>query len=179
MSVVAAALCGFVLDLLLADPPAFPHPVVWMGRAIGVLERFLRPRFPQTRCGQRAAGAVLAATLPVGTLALSGAVCLVTWRIHPALGFAVQVLWSWQALAVRGLAQESRRVYEQPVSYTHLMSGGKHAQIRVCVPGILFAAQTYLVADDHQVLALFLQRRHTGQKRSQYRLLFPHAAGGI
>ena len=113
MSVVAAALCGFVLDLLLADPPAFPHPVVWMGRAIGVLERFLRPRFPQTRCGQRAAGAVLAAALPGGTLALSGAVCLVTWRIHPALGFAVQVLWSWQALAVRGLAQESRRVYEQ------------------------------------------------------------------
>ena len=88
MSVVAAALCGFVLDLLLADPPAFPHPVVWMGRAIGVLERFLRPRFPQTRCGQRAAGAVLAATLPVGTLALSGAVCLVTWRIHPAMELA-------------------------------------------------------------------------------------------
>lgn len=48
-----------------------------------------------------------------GYAALSGAVCLVTWRIHPALGFAVQVLWSWQALAVRGLAQESRRVYEQ------------------------------------------------------------------
>ncbi len=46
-------------------PSCFPHPVVWMGRAIGVLERFLRPRFPQTRCGQRAAGAVLAATLPV------------------------------------------------------------------------------------------------------------------
>ena len=113
MSVVAAALCGFVLDLLLADPRAFPHPVVWMGRAIGALERFLRPRFPQTPRGQFAAGAVLAAALPVGTLALSGAVCLLTWRIHPALGFAVQALWSWQALAARGLALESGRVYEQ------------------------------------------------------------------
>lgn len=113
MSVVAAALCGFVLDLLLADPRAFPHPVVWMGRAIGALERLLRPRFPQTPRGQFAAGAVLAAALPMGTLALSGAVCLLTWRIHPALGFAVQALWSWQALAARGLALESGRVYEQ------------------------------------------------------------------
>ena len=109
---MAAALCGFVLDLLLADPPAFPHPVVWMGRAIRVLERFLRHALSadtvQPARRWRSAGGYAAG----GTLALSGAVFL--GSAHPSgAGFAVQVLWSWQALAVRGLAQESRRVYEQ------------------------------------------------------------------
>ena len=38
---------------------------------------------------------------------------LVVWlcgRVHPALGFAVQAFWCWQALAMRGLRDESRNV---------------------------------------------------------------------
>ena len=107
----AAVLCGFLLDLLLGDPEWMPHPVVFMGKAITALEKRLRKAFPATPQGERAAGAVLAALLPLGTLLLSGGLCWLCWLIHPLLGFALQSFWCWQALAMRCLAQESRNVY--------------------------------------------------------------------
>ena len=61
MEILAAALVGFAVDLLLGDPAWMPHPVVCMGKAISFLEKRLRPAFPNTPRGQIAAGAVLAA----------------------------------------------------------------------------------------------------------------------
>ena len=106
----AAVLCGFLLDLLLGDPEWMPHPVVFMGKAITALEKRLRKAFPATPEGERAAGAVLAALLPLGTLLLSGGLCWLCWLIHPLLGFALQSFWCWQALAMRCLIKESRNV---------------------------------------------------------------------
>ncbi len=106
-----AVLCGFLLDCLLGDPEKMPHPVVWMGKAIAKLEALLRGRSPQTPERERAGGVVLAAVLPVGTLLLSGVLCWLLWRIHPLLGLALQILWCWQALAMRCLARESGNVY--------------------------------------------------------------------
>ena len=113
MLLTGAILCGFALDLLLADPAWMPHPVVYMGKAISGLERWLRARLPVTPRGERLGGILLAAVLPAGTLAVSGCVCHLAARAHPALGFAVQTVWCWQALALRGLALESRRVYNE------------------------------------------------------------------
>lgn len=111
MTIVLAALCSFVLDLLLGDPPWMPHPVVYMGKTITRLEGWLRPRFPETDSGQFRAGVVLAAVLPMGTLLLSGGVLWLLGLVHPALQFALGVIWGWQALAVRDLAKESKNVY--------------------------------------------------------------------
>ncbi len=113
MTLTLAVLCGFILDLLLGDPaiPHLPHPVVVMGRAISRLEDVLRRAFPATPRGELAAGAVLAAAMPLGTLAVTGGACCLARRVHPALGFALQTLWCWQALATRDLARESRNVH--------------------------------------------------------------------
>lgn len=113
MTICVAAFLGFLLDLWLADPGWMPHPVVLMGKCITRLEEVLRRRFPATPKGERAAGCVLAVLLPVGTLVLTGAICLLAGRIHPLLGMAVQTFWCWQALAVKGLAEESKNVYRQ------------------------------------------------------------------
>ena len=113
MKVNPAIPCGFALDLLLADPAWMPHPVVYMGRAISALEGFLRPRLPQTGQGELFGGAILAAVLPVGTLAVTGGVCALARELHPAAGLAVETLWCWQALALKGLAAESGRVREE------------------------------------------------------------------
>lgn len=113
MTICVAAFLGFLLDLWLADPGWMPHPVVLMGKCITRLEEVLRRRFPVTLKGERAAGCVLAVLLPVGTLVLTGAICLLAGRIHPLLGLAVQTFWCWQALAVKGLAEESKNVYRQ------------------------------------------------------------------
>lgn len=113
MTICVAAFLGFLLDMWLADPGWMPHPVVLMGKCITRLEEVLRSRFPATPKGERAAGCVLAVLLPVGTLVLTGAICLLAGRIHPLLGMAVQTFWCWQALAVKGLAEESKNVYRQ------------------------------------------------------------------
>lgn len=113
MTICVAAFLGFLLDLWLADPGWMPHPVVLMGKCITRLEEVLRSRFPATPKGERAAGCVLAVLLPVGTMVLTGAICLLAGRIHPLLGMAVQTFWCWQALAVKGLAEESKNVYRQ------------------------------------------------------------------
>lgn len=110
MTVVYAALCGFVIDILLGDPARMPHPVVFMGRCISALEKSLRRIFPQTPKGELAGGVILAAVLPLGTLAFTGLCVWGLGLVHPALGFALQVLWCWQALAAKGLRQESENV---------------------------------------------------------------------
>lgn len=106
-----AVLGGFVLDTLFGDPPWLPHPVVLMGKAISALEKRLRARLPQTPQGELLGGAVVAFTLPVGTFLLTSLVCLGAAKLSPWLGLAVQTFWCGQALAAKGLAQESTNVY--------------------------------------------------------------------
>ena len=102
---------SFVLDLLLGDPEKLLHPVVVMGKAISRLEKILRAGFPKTPRGERAAGFVLALLLPVGTLTVTILALWAVGLIHPTLRFALGVFWGWQALALKGLNTESKRVY--------------------------------------------------------------------
>ena len=113
MMTVWAVLGGFVLDALFGDPAWLPHPVVYMGKAISRLEKFLRPRLPKTPQGELLGGAIVAFCLPVGTFLLTGLVCWGAARLHPLLGLAVQMFWCGQALAARGLVQESTNVYRE------------------------------------------------------------------
>ena len=113
MMTVWAVVGGFVLDALFGDPAWLPHPVVFMGKVIARLEGFLRPRLPKTPRGEVLGGAIVAFCLPVGTLVFTGAVCRGAARLHPLLGLAVQMFWCAQALAARGLVQESTNVYRE------------------------------------------------------------------
>ena len=124
-----AVLCGFLLDCLLGDPEKMPHPVIWMGKAISRLEKWLRRHLPQTPKGERTGGRILAFTLPVGTLLISGGLCWLFWWIHPLLGLALQILWCWQALAMRCLAKESRNVYR--CLKTEGLEAGRNAVARI------------------------------------------------
>ena len=110
-----AVLGGFVLDAVFGDPAWLPHPVVLMGKCISKLEKALRARFPKTQQGELLAGAVLAFCLPVGTFLVTSAVCFLAAKISPWLGLAVQIFWCGQALAAKGLVQESRNVYGELV----------------------------------------------------------------
>ena len=108
-----AVLGGFVLDCIFADPAWLPHPVVFMGKCISRLEKFLRSRLPKTPQGELLGGGIVAFCLPVATFLFTSLVCLLAAKLSPWLGLAVQMFWCGQALAARGLAQESRNVYTQ------------------------------------------------------------------
>ena len=113
MLICWAVLGGFVLDAIFGDPAWLPHPVVLMGKAITALEKRLRTQFPQTPQGELCGGAVLAAILPVGTFLITALVCRLAAALHPLVGLAVQMFWCAQALAARGLVQESCNVYKE------------------------------------------------------------------
>lgn len=108
-----AVLGGFVLDTVFGDPAWLPHPVVYMGKAISALEKGLRTRLPKTPEGELWGGRILAFCLPAGAFAITSLVCMGAAALHPLLGLAVQMFWCGQALAAKGLVQESMNVYRE------------------------------------------------------------------
>lgn len=124
-----AVFFGFLLDLLLGDPAWMPHPVIYMGKVITKLEHILRSCLPKTEKGEWISGCILALALPIGSLLFFGCICWLGYRIHPVLGFALQTMWCWQALAMKGLAQESRKVYLELEEGD--LAGGRKAVSRI------------------------------------------------
>ncbi|MEG0803870.1 MAG: cobalamin biosynthesis protein, partial [Pygmaiobacter sp.] len=88
-----------------------PHPVVMMGKAVVLLERVLRRLFRKTSAGELVAGIVLAAVLVPGVFLLTGGILALCEQVSPALRFGVETLWCWQTIAIKGLRDESTKVY--------------------------------------------------------------------
>lgn len=115
MKTLPAALCGYALDCLLGDPATLTpiHPVVWMGKGVRALEKALRERFPKTEPGELAAGAVMAASLNVGTVLSSSAILRLVRRKSPFAAFLLASVWSWQVLAAKNLRDEAKHVQDK------------------------------------------------------------------
>jgi adenosylcobinamide-phosphate synthase len=109
---LAALALGYALDLVVGDPHNIPHPVRWMGRLICALEPPLRAAFPKTDRGELAAGAVLAALVPLVSWAVAAAVVVLASRVSPWLGLAVETVICCQMLATKSLRVESMRVHD-------------------------------------------------------------------
>lgn len=102
---------GFLIDLLLGDPRALPHPVVLIGRVIAAGERLLRAAAPKTPRGEYLAGAVLAALVPALSWGVTYALLALCGGISVWLRFAAETLLCWQILAARSLKTESMKVF--------------------------------------------------------------------
>ncbi len=90
---------AFILDLALGDPPHWPHPVRWMGRAVERLEARLRA----SRLSVPNAGRLLVLILVPGTWALAAIMAALAGWIHPLLGIVVQAVMLWTCLSARSL----------------------------------------------------------------------------
>ena len=90
---------AFALDMLLGDPRCFPHPVRWMGWAIGAAE----PRFRRLVSHPAAAGVLFAAALVVGAWALTALLVDAMRGVRPALGAGIETLLVYYCLSVRSL----------------------------------------------------------------------------
>ena len=74
------------------------------------MEKLLRALFP-TRL--RLAGKILAVSVPLVTLLISWGLLWILYRIHPLLGFAVELLLASLTLAAKSLKTESMKVYAE------------------------------------------------------------------
>lgn len=106
-STIALAL-GFLLDLLLGDPPHWPHLVRLIGRLIQTLENMLYPLR-----NKRLAGTLLVWLCLLITGTLTGALLFVAWQVSPWLYLMVESVLCWQCLAFTSLKKESGKVYER------------------------------------------------------------------
>lgn len=99
-------LAAFTLDRILGDPLWLPHPVRWMGKLIGVADRFLRPRNPH-RWKERTGGLLLAAGLPLLVYFLSEQLIRQIEKVEPWGAKILTVLLAFTALAAGSLRSEA------------------------------------------------------------------------
>ena len=112
MMTLLAVVIGFGIDLIVGDPHEIPHPVVFIGRLISLLERLLRRAFPRTAGGERAAGAVLWVIVAAVSTAVPALLLYLCRLVSPWLGLALESVMAWQILAVKSLRVETMKVYD-------------------------------------------------------------------
>jgi adenosylcobinamide-phosphate synthase len=102
---------AYVLDLLLGDPPAWPHPIRWIGSWISWLEKlFFKER--RTPFFQRLMGCLFAFAAIAGVVCTVMTLLWLAFFIHPAFGHLVTVWMAYTTLATRSLHLESRHVMD-------------------------------------------------------------------
>ena len=96
---ILALLVGALIDLLIGDPHEIPHPVVWIGKLITVLEKLLRKTLPQNPRGEKAGGIILWFTVVFISVFVSKIFVSISVSISPLpekyiteQGFSVRVL---------------------------------------------------------------------------------------
>jgi adenosylcobinamide-phosphate synthase len=97
---------AIILDLLIGDPRWFPHPVVYVGKLITLLEKWLRMTVRNEMLG-----GVLLLVMTIGiTCGVVVALLKGAYAINFYLGFCLAVILTWSCLAARSLHRESRLV---------------------------------------------------------------------
>ncbi|MBI4362099.1 MAG: cobalamin biosynthesis protein CobD [Euryarchaeota archaeon] len=121
---LAILLGTLLLDLALGEPPARLHPVVWMGKTIGWLQRRC-PRGEEEGCGY-----LLALGLPLAALLGGGLLIYLASRVHPIAGVLLSIYLLKSTLAIRSLARAARRVAEP-------LEGGNLEAARGSLPALV------------------------------------------
>lgn len=99
---MATVTLAFGLDLAVAEPPRWLHPVSWFGRAVAPADRaWGTPRL---------AGLALAASAPLAAAGLAAGLVTLGLRVHPAAGVLCAGLVLFSATSYRRLLVVAREV---------------------------------------------------------------------
>jgi adenosylcobinamide-phosphate synthase len=105
------AVCiGMVLDLILGDPNSRWHPICLIGSLIGWLDRHLRAAACKNPRKELALGVLLVLVTVSVSTAVPAVLCYLAYRIHFAVGVALESVLCWLLLATKSLKTESMRV---------------------------------------------------------------------
>lgn len=107
-----AVVLGFLLDCVLGDPYVMPHPICYIGKLIGILDKKLRTMCKKDKRKERIAGFFLVVLVIGISLLVTGILLFVAYQIHFVVGFILETFWCYQLLAGRCLQVESKKVME-------------------------------------------------------------------
>ena len=102
---VVLCLIAIILDRIIGDPKWLPHPVIWIGRLISLLDKaFNKGRMRKFKGG-------VSALFVVGLVGASMlSLTIFTYSVHWALGMAFEVVMITIGLAQKSLAEAARAV---------------------------------------------------------------------
>ena len=107
---MSALALGWILDLIIGDPYRIPHPIRWIGRFIGFLERHLNDDKKDAGI-LRLRGLLIVAFVVLLPAVICAAVMFLVYRINVIAGVITEAVISCYMLACRSLYNESMRVY--------------------------------------------------------------------
>ncbi|EIJ79901.1 cobalamin biosynthesis protein [Bacillus methanolicus PB1] len=104
---LAAVILAFFLDLIIGDPPGWPHPVRWMGAIIAFLDKQLNKG--NHRLEKGVVMLVVVLLIVMGATALS---VFAVYKFHPLAGIVWEGVLISTAVAQKSLREAALAVYE-------------------------------------------------------------------
>ena len=106
---------------MVGDPHGIPHPIVWIGKLIGRLDKRLLGEIPadkanpetRDKSAERRKGFLLVLIVITVTAALTGIVMYGAYRISPIAGVMIEAILTCYLLAQTSLRRESMKVYRE------------------------------------------------------------------
>lgn len=109
---VLPIILGFFLDCAVGDPYNMPHPIKFIGRLIGGLEKLVRSRMNDLRLG----GILLGLTVILISTAVPLVILMICYNLNLVLGIAAETVLCCYMLAARCLYNESMKVCNAALS---------------------------------------------------------------
>ncbi len=115
MNHLIALAIGFVWDMMIGDPAwlckYISHPIIWIGKLIERLERWLRKWMGSGKVKERVAGTILVIDVVcvVGIVTYGG--LWICYSIHWSIGLLMESFLCYQILACKSLKTESMKVF--------------------------------------------------------------------
>ncbi len=103
---LVALTLAVLIDLVIGDPPSWPHPVKWMGSLIAKLEKSWNKGQAKKRAG---IGMLLAVLVIVGSI--SYLIVYLSYSLHLWVGIIVEALMISTAIAQKSLKEAALTVY--------------------------------------------------------------------
>ncbi|MGM0754043.1 MAG: adenosylcobinamide-phosphate synthase CbiB [Bacillota bacterium] len=97
---------AYVLDLWIGDPPDWPHPVKWMGKAISRMDRRLnRGRFLKSK------GIVMVSILVISAFILTSCIIWASYSIHTIIGILIEAIIIMTTISQKSLKLAALEVF--------------------------------------------------------------------
>lgn len=109
MDLAAILIAAFIIDMIIGDPRIWPHPVIFIGKLIELLETGVR-RITSTDRQLRIAGVVVVIAVVTGTYLFFVGLLAGAFWIHPYVGAALSILIMSQTIALKSMYQHSMAV---------------------------------------------------------------------
>ncbi len=103
---IYAITLAFLLDLLIGDPPKWPHPVKWMGMLIGRLDTKLN-----TGLHKKRNGIIMLLMVVLLVLVLTTGITYLAYQLHFIVGILVEAILISTTIAQKSLRGAGMEVY--------------------------------------------------------------------